>query len=517
MELSKTALAARYAQEAKTASESAQAAAVHPPVIGGNGNWQIWNQGSGAYVDSGICAKGPAGEQGPRGEAGNYTKPAAGIPEEDLSQAVRNKLNSGGASDYADLNNKPGINGVTLSGNKTAAQLGLAAADDVPTKTSQLQNDVGFLAQHQSLAAYRTAAAQDAIDGNLMTLGLTGASVGDLVRVASVDANGKPTSWNHVPLCEIKTNPNLLDNWYFVGGGSQQGGGQFPINQRGQASYSSSGYASYTIDRWANESSAASVTINADNVQFNSNATNNVQLKQVIENSKLVDGETYTMSVLVSGITSGGLFSMFLGGTSSPYPTVGLANVTSSGLITSTFAFNRGSYTGSYKFVLASKGTAQQTLWIKAVKLELGSEQTLAHQENGVWVLNEIPDYETELIKCKTSTADPTDTYANEAIAYNTDLSTKANIIHSEWGRSLNVSGVQSCVLIIGLSLFTLMITGTTPTINLARMGDYTAGQFGTSVTAQYSTSGATATITATGFNSFSVSLSADNFITVIY
>lgn len=27
---------------------------------------------------------------------------------------------------------------------------------------------------------------------------------------------------------------NLLDNWYFVGGGSQQGGGQFPINQRGK-------------------------------------------------------------------------------------------------------------------------------------------------------------------------------------------------------------------------------------------------------------------------------------------
>ena len=28
------------------------------------------------------------------------------------------------------------------------------------------------------------------------------------------------------------SNENLLDNWYFAGGGSQQGGGQFPINQR---------------------------------------------------------------------------------------------------------------------------------------------------------------------------------------------------------------------------------------------------------------------------------------------
>ena len=31
-----------------------------------------------------------------------------------------------------------------------------------------------------------------------------------------------------------RPNRNLLDNWYFVGGGSQQGGGSFPVNQRGR-------------------------------------------------------------------------------------------------------------------------------------------------------------------------------------------------------------------------------------------------------------------------------------------
>ena len=36
-----------------------------------------------------------------------------------------------------------------------------------------------------------------------------------------------------------------------------------------------------------------------------------------------------------------------------------------------------------------------------AVKLELGTEQTLAHQENGVWVLNEIPDYGEQLRRCQ--------------------------------------------------------------------------------------------------------------------
>lgn len=45
----------------------------------------------------------------------------------------------GGTGDYQDLINKPKINSVILSGNKTTAQLGL------PTKTSDLTNDSGFI------------------------------------------------------------------------------------------------------------------------------------------------------------------------------------------------------------------------------------------------------------------------------------------------------------------------------------------------------------------------------------
>lgn len=43
--------------------------------------------------------------------------------------------------DYTDLENKPQINGVTLSGNKTSAQLGII----IPTKTSDLTNDADFV------------------------------------------------------------------------------------------------------------------------------------------------------------------------------------------------------------------------------------------------------------------------------------------------------------------------------------------------------------------------------------
>ena len=43
-----------------------------------------------------------------------------------------------------------------------------------------------------------------------------------------------------------------------------------------------------------------------------------------------------------------------------------------------------------------------KTISIKAVKLELGSRQTLAHQDaDGNWVLNEIPDYGEQLARCQ--------------------------------------------------------------------------------------------------------------------
>ena len=47
--------------------------------------------------------------------------------------------------DYEHLANKPSINDVELSGNKTGAQLGLASSSDIPTKVSDLQNDSGFI------------------------------------------------------------------------------------------------------------------------------------------------------------------------------------------------------------------------------------------------------------------------------------------------------------------------------------------------------------------------------------
>lgn len=58
------------AQDAAAAAVRAEAATVHEPMIGQNGNWWVWDQTVGAYVDTGYAARGPAGETGETGPAG---------------------------------------------------------------------------------------------------------------------------------------------------------------------------------------------------------------------------------------------------------------------------------------------------------------------------------------------------------------------------------------------------------------------------------------------------------------
>ena len=50
-------------------------------------------------------------------------------------------------------------------------------------------------AQTEALAQIKTALASKAAGASDISLGLTGAAVGDIVKVKAVDANGKPTEW----------------------------------------------------------------------------------------------------------------------------------------------------------------------------------------------------------------------------------------------------------------------------------------------------------------------------------
>ena len=134
-------------------------------------------------------------------------------------------------------------------------------------------------------------------------------------------------------------NRNLLDNWYFAN----------PVNQRDVSGTISS--AGYFLDRWKLVS--GSVTISADGITLNGT------MQQVLETAPVG-------TVTASAMTQAGVGEVV--------PTYNSATKT----VTVTAAGKK----------------------LVAVKLELGSQQTLAHQVSGAWVLNEMPDYGEELTKC---------------------------------------------------------------------------------------------------------------------
>ena len=190
-----------------------------------------------------------------------------------------------------------------------------------------------------------------------------------------------------------RPNRNLLDNWYFVGGGSQQGGGQFPINQRGFTSAGASN--TRTFDRWGIYLYInGTVSLDPDGISI----SGTLDFGSPIENSRVpkipglvitisalnANGQlvTKTVPLLNNGTTQYVVESLNWGGDGN------LAYIRNwNNLDTDLFYFNLLGYTGPK---------------IVAAKLELGPIQTLAYQdEDGNWQLFETPDYAEELAKCQ--------------------------------------------------------------------------------------------------------------------
>ena len=163
--------------------------------------------------------------------------------------------------------------------------------------------------------------------------------------------------------------PNLLDNWYF---------GR-PVNQRGKSEYTGSGYM---VDRWTAKEGFISLSSSGLTLQ------NSTWLDQIIEN--LIENRIYTISLLTAN-------GVLLAGT-------GLLNkdsfisvrIDGGGYINISYHADVSGY-----YVELARADAAQPLSILAAKLELGPTQTLAHKENGQWVLNEVPDYGEQLRRCQ--------------------------------------------------------------------------------------------------------------------
>ena len=174
------------------------------------------------------------------------------------------------------------------------------------------------------------------------------------------------------------SNPNLLDNWYFGN----------PVNQRGISSGTEWGGNKYGLDRWV----AFSVGIYWDSngyIVFPPRLGNNL-IYQRLKKSKFIVGSKITLSLLTD---DGNLF----------FKTVTYTGNTIYGVFYGTiFGNSEIAVTDDYVEIRiwytennASEGH------LAAAKLELGSTQTLAHQEGDKWVLNEIPDYGEQLRRCQ--------------------------------------------------------------------------------------------------------------------
>lgn len=142
-----------------------------------------------------------------------------------------------------------------------------------------------------------------------------------------------------VGLAPQLSNPNLLDNWYFA----------YPVNQRNVSGAIDA--VGYFLDRWKLVS--GSVTIGSNGITLNGT------IAQILETAVGTD-------VTASALTTEGVLV--------------------------------ASYDNNSK-TISLTGTGQTFV---AAKLELGSQQTLAHKDaNGNWVLNEIPDYGEQLRRCQ--------------------------------------------------------------------------------------------------------------------
>lgn len=191
--------------------------------------------------------------------------------------------------------------------------------------------------------------------------------------------------------------PNLLDNAIFIGGGSQQGGGQFPINQRGKTSYIGTAQG---IDRWKSTNSNLTVQIQNDCLLLTSNDGGHGYFRQYKENE--IPPGTYTLSALVKG--SGGIFLNIASTTNSDSFT-GLTEFTLTedwALCVFTFEVTEDLDWSPQQFYI--KVNKDSACYIKAFKAELGPTQTLASQDDtGAWQILPQPesDYATQLSKCQ--------------------------------------------------------------------------------------------------------------------
>ena len=256
------------------------------------------------------------------------------------------------------------------------------------------------------------------VNGKVLTEDVT--LTGENIAVSTADST--PISG----AVKYRTNPNLLDNWYFGRPVNQRNGyyipagvkyntlswteagttdkaypvigyiGQDPLIAVNGTNYivgksvQVPGYCTtgYTVDRWIQSfDGTLTSTLTNDGIKIVAgNDGTYKNFEQIL--TDVPTNTTLTLSFLVDNYTS--ISQIYTGFSGSQFDI-------QDNLIS--FTFKTGSSISGTKFV-GIQMRIGKTATIKDAKLELGDTQTLAHKENGVWVLNEIPDFGEQLRRC---------------------------------------------------------------------------------------------------------------------
>ncbi len=217
--------------------------------------------------------------------------------------------------------------------------------------------------------------------------------VNELYRIF-VPSNNMSRSFVVVPP-RFTVNPNLLDNWYFAN----------PVNQKGQTSYSNTVDNVYCIDRFITYS--VNLDINASNLILSSSRFWYSRIGQKLEQYVLraIAGKWVTLSILLKSNKKSGQvkISLYNSNDNVSETTEFITATTGEVQLISASFIIPSSYVGHNVEALFYPDLSLngQAVEYYAAKLELGTTQTLAHLENGNWVLNTLPSYSNQLRKCQ--------------------------------------------------------------------------------------------------------------------
>lgn len=227
----------------------------------------------------------------------------------------------------------------------------------------------------------------------------------------------------------------MLDNW-FLGN---------PINQRGESSYSTNNQWAYSIDRY--KLFCSDLKINNDSINVTTQKTANYKRMVQLTEHTILSGVSYTLSMLAKVNDTSGSVRLRL--CTNTYSNIELfakailpTDIGDYKLFTVTHTSNQEYSNVGIDLIAFNTISDYFNIDIKAIKLEIGDKQTLAHQDsNGNWVLNDSPPNKvTELLKCQYYLAaydQHTQFYAIKGSSY-TDILTEIPVSMRKWPTIIN-------------------------------------------------------------------------------